>query len=470
MVTMTRVVATLALGTWIGVSVVGCGGSGAPTAPTSASGGSPTASSGGSTSTGATISGTVAGAASANAIVGASTELSFGALAITGMRVAVQGTNVSTDVSSSGAFSLGNVPAGDARLQFSGGGANATTTVSALAAGESVSIVVAVSGTTAVLLSDSRRGSLEQELEGRIDGVPASDVVTVDGRRVKVIDSTRITEGGGAKSVADLKVGVRVHVKGAVDGDVLVASSITIQNTNTEIQVPWNGIVESLKGSASAFEFVIGSKTIRGDANTAFFGDGDKPDSFSTLKNGQRVEVKGLQRDGYLYAMRIHINGTGTSTTPPGQQDTSASIEGTLTSIGGSGSNLTLKVGSTTVTTSSDTTVQRRGDKQDLSTLKTGMTLHVVGTRKSDGSLEARLIQIKDDEVGGVAEIQGSAGGVKGNCPTLTFVVNGYNVSTNGSTKFSGVACGDLKSGTKVTVKGPRQSDGSILATDVTKN
>lgn len=452
---------------------VACGGSGSPTAPTatgsSSSGGS--ASGGAAAQAGATISGTVAGASGANSLVAAATDVSS-VQAVNGLRVSVHGTNISTEVSASGAFSLANVPAGDARLMFSGGGVNASTTVSSLATGDSISIVVAVSGTTAVVLSDSRRGSLEQDLEGRVDGIPASDVVSVGGRNVKVIESTRITEGSASRTFADLKVGTRIHVKGVADGDVLVASAITIQNTNTEIQVPWNGTVESLSGSSSAFQFVIGSKTIKGDAKTEFFGDGDKPDSFSTLKNGQRVEVKGLQRDGHLYAMRIHINGTddgSKSPTQPSEQDSSASIEGPLNSISGSSPNLTLKVGTTTVTTSSSTEVQRRGDKQELSTLAKGMTVHVVGVRKSDGSIDARKVQIKDDETGGAFEIEGSLGGLKGTCPAVTFGVNGYDVVTGGATTFTGATCAELKSGNKVVVKGTRQANGSVLATNVTK-
>ena len=43
-------------------------------------------------------------------------------------------------------------------------------------------------------------------------------------------------------------------------------------------------------------------------------GDNDVPLTLADLKNGQRVEVKGEQRDGFVYAVRIHINGlTGRS-------------------------------------------------------------------------------------------------------------------------------------------------------------
>jgi hypothetical protein len=97
------------------------------------------------------------------------------------------------------------------------------------------------------------------------------------------------------------------------------------------------------------------------------------------------------------------------------------------------------------------------------------MTLHVVGVRQADGSLAARSIQIKDDAGGGAVEIEGSAGGVKGSCPSLTFVVNGSSVATSGATAFKGFVCTDLKSGSKVLVNGARQANSTILASEVTK-
>ena len=43
-------------------------------------------------------------------------------------------------------------------------------------------------------------------------------------------------------------------------------------------------------------------------------------------------------------------------------------------------------------------------------------------------------------------------------------------VTTNGSTKFSGVACSAIGKGTKVSGKGASQADGSILASEVDKS
>jgi hypothetical protein len=316
------------------------------------------------------------------------------------------GTTLSSAVDARGAFYLVGVPAGTAQLKFSGTGANATVTVS-VDANQTISVIVTVSGTSATIVSDSRH-----------------------------------PDAG---------------------------------------QLPVNGNVVGLTGSAGAFQFTVNGLTIHGDSQTQFYGDGSQSDSFIDLKEGMRVEVKATPRDGGLYAFRLHLNkdnasdtgsgsGSGSGgTLPPGQQDDSASIEGTLTSIGGSSPNLTLVVAGVTVRTSAATDVQRRGDKQDLSTIKLGQTLHVIGVRQSNGSIDARQIQIKDDATGGAFEIQGSVGGLKGTCPSVTFGVNGYSIATNGSTTFSGVSCSSLKSGDKVTVNGVTQADGSVLATTVKK-
>jgi len=96
------------------------------------------------------------------------------------------------------------------------------------------------------------------------------------------------------------------------------------------------------------------------------------------------------------------------------------------------------------------------------------MTLHVEGVRQSNGSIVARMIQINDDAAGGAFEIEGSMGGLKGACPAVTFGVNGFSIFTDGSTVFT-PGCSTFKSGTKVSVKGVVQSDGSVKATSVTK-
>ncbi len=384
------------------LTMAGCGSSaapGSPVAPSLPAAAAPAPAPGPSVSS-ATISGSVSAVAS-----GASTDASSRATPV--QLVEVIGTDRATALDAAGRFTLTGVPAGAVRLRFSGPGTDATLALGTLQSGETLTIVVAVNGAQATIVTDSR--------------TPEAGLV------------------------------------------------------------PINGDAISLTGSAASFEFRVNGLLIRGDAQTQFFGDGNRGSTFADFVNGSRVEVKALPREGYFYAVRLHLNPGSAQpptapappptspapppTTPP--QDTSASIEGPLTALAGALPNLQLVVAGVTVRTSGSTTVQRRGDRQDLSVLRLGMTLHVVGDRQSDGSLDARFIQIKDDAPGAAFEIEGSMGGLRGTCPLVSFGVNGYSISATGSTTFT-PACAEFKNGNKVRVRGSRRADGTVEAAEVT--
>jgi hypothetical protein len=393
---------------------------------------------------------------------------------ITGLTVSIVGTSVTATVDGAGRFTLTAPNAGDLQLRFSGGGVETVITLSDVRTSQSISLVVSITGSTANLETVSRTGAGEDELEGRVESLPPTTSARsfrVAGKTVTTTDSTRFEQGGDTRSFSDLEIGMRVHVKGDASSSSVAASLVRIQNTNTTIPVNVNGVIDSLTGSAAAFEFKIGSRVVKGDTFTQWFGDGDSPDSFASLEDGARVEVKGQQRDGYIYASRIHITDSDDDDDDDDDdQDQSASIQGTLTAISGSAPSMTLTVGGTTVRTTAGTDVNRRGDTQSLDTLRVGQTLHVVGERQADGSIDARHIRIEDDATGGEFEIEGSAGGVKGTCPALTFSVNGFDIRTSAATTFEGGTCATLKSGTKVNVKGLRAADGSTDATRVKFN
>lgn len=448
---------TLVTAFLISLTVAACGGSSSPTSPSApGSPATPTAST-------ALITGTVLG--------GTSSLVSAGSgHAISGLTVTVVGTSLAAAPDATGRFSIGGVPPGDVQLRFTGGGVDSTIPVTQVQASQSITLTVVVTGTTAAIETESRSGAGQDELEARVESLPpttAAATFVAGGRTVKTDGSTRFEQGSNTRTFADLAIGQRVHVKGTTSGTTFLASLVQIQNTNTDIPVEINGNIDTVTGTASAFQFKIGSRVIRGDALTTFFGDGSATTTFAALKEGVRVEVKGSQRDGYVYAVRIHVNDGGTSDDDDDTSDTSASIAGTLTAMSGSKPTLTLTVGGTTVRTTATTEVKRRGDVQTLDALALGQTLHVVGTRETNGSLTARKIEINDDAPGGEFEIEGSVGGLSGTCPVVSFGVNGFQVKTTASTTFTGGTCAALKGGTKVQVKGTRGADGVVTATSV---
>jgi hypothetical protein len=408
---------------------------------------------------GATINGVIAGSGGTGATAGGMGRTTADPLTA-GMTVSVIGTNISSPVDSANRFSLRDVPQGTARLRFSSAAVNASVELGGVQSTETIDVEVSVTPTSATIESVSRSTGSAEQLEGRVESLPptmADGALLVAGRTVTTDDDTRILSGNQELEFDSLAIGQRVHVKGTTSGTSLLASVIDIQNTNVDIPVPINGDIEEFTGSSSAFQFKIDGRLIKGDSATEFFGDSE----FSDIANGRRAEVKGLLRDGFVYASRMKVEGDDDD------EEESASIEGLLESMGALPTP-TLVVGGTTVTTTTSTVVRRKGDVQDLGALELGMTLHVVGDRQPDSSIVARMIQIKDDTGGGAFEIEGSAGGVKGTCPSLTFKVNGFDIATDGSTTFSPApGCSAIKSGAHVKVIGTVQAGGSVKATSV---
>ena len=393
--------------------------------------------------------------------------------AINGLVVTVAGTAIKSSIDAAGRFRLDGVPNGDLQLQFTGP-VTATIPVPQVQPSETITLVLSLSTTTVTLESQLRSGAGDEQVEGRIESLPPTmpaGSLKVAGRTVITDGSTIFRNGGGTAAFADLEIGFRVHVKGRTSGSNMVASSLEIQNTNATIPVNVNGVIDTLAGSAATFQFKVGSRIVKGDTFTIFFGDGNAARTFADLTDGDRVEVKGLQRDGYVYAERIHINGAGDDDDDDDGdddgQDSSASIHGRVNALAGTSPSLVLTVGTTTVRTTSDTEVKRRGDVQTLAAIRLGQDVHVIGVRQPDGSLIARRIELNDDAPGGEVEIEGAAGGVAGTCPTITFKINGFSIQTSATTVFEGIACGAVKGGSKLTVKGTSGANGVIVATRV---
>ena len=230
------------------------------------------------------------------------------------------------------------------------------------------------------------------------------------------------------------------------------------------------GAIDSLSGSAAGFQFKIGSRQIRGDAATTFTAHGDRPDSFTSLRDGVTVEVKGRQAEGFIQATRVHVEDEADDDNPrQPPQNPEAEFVGTLTALGGTAPALTLTVGGTTVRTSSATTVRRRGNALSLAALQVGQLLEVEGTRRTDGSVDARTITIEDgdedeNEDENEVEFDGTMSGLGGACPSLSFTAAGRAVTTNAATEFDKTACSAFRNGDRVQVKGDAQSNGSVVA------
>jgi len=85
-----------------------------------------------------------------------------------------------------------------------------------------------------------------------------------------------------------------------------------------------------------------------------------------------------------------------------------------------------------------------------------------------EGTLTIAGQTVTVDQAAGpvITTVTGKVSDLQGECPTLTFVVDGRRVRTDAATEFD-MGCGGLKNGRKVSVEGSVQIDGTILATRV---
>jgi len=340
-------------------------------------------------------------------------------------------------------------------------GASAGATISGTVQSDASTLAThsgaSLTGVTVTVVGTAISTNVDAAGHFSLSSVPAGDVQL---RFTGAADATLPVGTVEATETVDLVI----NVSGS-------SASIESEVRNGAAEAQLEGKIEALPPTTAALTFKAVGRTVKTDSSTQFV-DGGATRSFADLALGMRVHVKGTFANDVMTARWIELQSPQLTppTTPTPPEDTSASIHGTLKSMSGTKPALTLTVDTTRVHTFASTDVKRRGDFQTLDALQLGQTLHVIGTRKSDGSIDARLIEIDDDAVGGEFQIEGAVGGLKGSCPAVTFGVNGFSIATSGSTTFEGGACSALKNGSKVTIKGTRLADGSVAATSVKQN
>jgi hypothetical protein len=272
------------------VLTIACGGSdgGSPAGPSPA---------GPAGSTGATVSGTVQGPGGAAAVRALGAGLG-------GVKVSVEGTDLSATTNSNGDFSLKGVPPGLVRLLFQGAGATGTIDLNDVGQSEAISISVVVNGSNLEVESEARVTGAEAQLEGKIVSADyAARRLVVGTTTVNVPTGVEITNGYRLLELTDLIVGARVHVKGTKSGEVITASRILAQQTGLET-VTLNGVVSALAGTCPDATFRFGSTTIAVNRSTHFVQG-----SCSTIQNELALEVKGLRRpDGSVLGTQVKFN------------------------------------------------------------------------------------------------------------------------------------------------------------------
>ena len=265
-----------------------CGSSApSPTGPSQLSGPSNTA-----TGAGATINGSMTGAALSAVSLGSG----FASLTGPGIMVTVVGTSITAPVNPNGTFTLTNVPPGDIQLHFTGTGTDATLTVTGVNGGDELRITVEVSGSTATLKSVSRKDKLNKvEIEGTVaSGTCASFVV--NGTTITTDAATQYSKG----TCASVLPGVLVQVKGSTLADGTVrATDVMFKKPEGDDDGDGDGVgknklqLEGLVTAGACGAFTVKNVAVTTDATTVF-------------KNGRCEEI--------AIGVRVHVKATVTGT------------------------------------------------------------------------------------------------------------------------------------------------------------
>ncbi len=273
---------------------------------------SPIGPSAGASSSGAVISGTVAGAggvASTMSDAGGFTAQAAGS----SIKVTVSGTNITSNTDSQGRFTLTGVPAGDVTLQFTGPGSSATVTLAGVSPSDRIDIKVTVNGNNGHVDSEHREHENKGvEANGAIAAIDAAArTLRIGTRQVSVPATATIRHGSRTLAFADLKVGDHIQVKGTMNGTVLVATEVKVEQGGddhgdddkggTRNEVELTGAVSAREGTCPVTRLTVQTVRVATTATTTFNGV-----TCAAIANGTVVQVKGTrQTDGSVIATRV---------------------------------------------------------------------------------------------------------------------------------------------------------------------
>jgi hypothetical protein len=232
--------------------------------------------------------------------------------AVVGLTVTITGTGISATVEPGGTFVLNRVPTGNVELRFTGAGVDDRDTIADVAEEEQIHIVVNVSGSRVIVnVTGREKPAHGTELEGLIVSINlGARTLVVNGTTVSVPANAVIRHGDTPVTIADLKVGQRVHVKGTRSGSTVVASEIKLQDQNPnppgldEGEAEVEGAVSALGGACPSLTFTVHSTRVTTSTSTRFVKG-----TCGQVTNGTEVEANGTrQTDGSIKATTVQVD------------------------------------------------------------------------------------------------------------------------------------------------------------------
>jgi hypothetical protein len=160
------------------------------------------------------------------------------------------------------------------------------------------------------------------------------------------------------------------------------------------------------------------------------------------------------------------VTSTSTSATAPTSPSPAAprQFRGTVERI--DAANRAIVIGGTVVTVPPAATIRAAtGQVLTFTDLHVGDVVSVTATVAA-GAVTASAIVV-ETAARSTVTLTGRVAALSGNCPTVTFAVADTTVTATAATRVTGGACAQIVNGVDVQVTGTRQTDRSVVATDI---
>jgi hypothetical protein len=284
------------------------------------------------------------------------------------------------------------------------------------------------------------------EFSGVIQSLPSSGLIgdwVVGGRTVHVSSATRIKMEHGP-----IGVGVFVEVEGSVRTDGSIdAREIETEDRDDdddEDEFEFSGVIQSLPSPGLIGDWVVAGRTVHVSSSTRIKTE-DGP-----IVVGAFVEVEGtLRPDGSVDAIKIETE----------DEDDEFKFLGVIQSLPSSGLIGDWVVGGRVVHVSNSTRI-----KMEHGVVGLGVLVEVKGQLRTDGSVDAREIEVEGPER---AEFEGIIQALPSAGLLGDWIVSGRTVHVTGATRIKTRGGLIPAVGMLVEVKGSPRVDGSIDATEI---
>ena len=251
-------------------------------------------------------------------------------------------------------------------------------------------------------------------IEGTIDGLSMPDTIVVSGQRIQIDPQSVLRSGSMPISFSDLRLGARSRVTAESDGNSTRAALVEVLDPVGTARY-LHDVVTEVSGDGNDFQFRLGGQTVRGNGDTRVF-EGTRTSSAASLRNGQIVDVNGLQRADYLFAANVTIKSSDPAPSP------------------------------TPTPTPTPTPNPTPNPNPSPAPSPSPAPLPLPG---------------------GDITVGGAVSSVSGACPALVFTIGGTAVVTDNNTAWSGGTCLSLRPGASAHATGARNGN-TLIARQVT--